>query len=70
MTRLETFFILLQGGIGFDNSAQNGGVTSFGAYKNVNGGLGALNGRCTHGDSAFFAIALEPNMQSNNHWQW
>ena len=55
----RNYFVFLQGGSGYDNSANNGGITSFGTFKSVNGGLGATAGRGSSGDSAFFAINLD-----------
>ena len=35
----RNYLIFLQGGSGYDNSADNGGITSFGDLKSVQGGL-------------------------------
>lgn len=57
----RNYFIFLQGGSGYDNSNNNGGATSFGDMRSVNGGLGSSAGRGSSGDSAFFAVQLEGN---------
>lgn len=57
----RNYFIFLQGGSGYDNSNDNGGATSFGDMRSVNGGLGSSAGRGSSGDSAFFAVQLEGN---------
>lgn len=57
----RNYFVFLQGGSGYDNSAGNGGATSFGDIRSVAGGLGASAGRGSSGDSAFFAVQLAGN---------
>lgn len=54
----RNYFIFLQGGSGYDNSANNGGITSFGNLKSVQGGLGSTAGRGSNGECAFFAACL------------
>lgn len=55
----RNYFVFLQGGSGYDNSSNNGGVTSFGDIKSVNGGLGSSAGRGTNGECAFLSVQLD-----------
>ena len=54
----RNYFVFLQGGSGYDNSSNNGGVTSFGDIKSVNGGLGSSAGRGSNGECAFLSVQL------------
>lgn len=64
--KFRNYFILIKGGSGFDNNAnKHGEPSSFGGYKSVEGGVGSGNGRGSDGESAFFAIALNPNTEIN-----
>lgn len=61
----RNYLIFLQGGSGYDNSATNGGITSFGDLKSVNGGLGSTAGRGSNGECAFFAACLDGGTSVN-----
>ena len=61
----RNYFIFLQGGSGYDNSANNGGITSFGDLKSVQGGLGSTAGRGSNGECAFFAACLDGGTSVN-----
>lgn len=61
----RNYFIFLQGGSGYDNSANNGGITSFGNLKSVQGGLGSTAGRGSNGECAFFAACLNGGTSVN-----
>lgn len=61
----RNYFIFLQGGSGFDNSNNNGGATSFGSYKSVNGGLGSSAGRGSNGECAFLSVNLNGGTSVN-----
>lgn len=61
----RNYFIFLQGGSGYDNSANNGGITSFGNLKSVQGGLGSTAGRGSNGECAFFAACLDGGTSVN-----
>lgn len=63
--RKRNYFIFLQGGSGYDNSANNGGITSFGNLKSVQGGLGSTAGRGSNGQCAFFAACLDGGTSVN-----
>lgn len=54
----RNYFLFLQGGSGYDNSNNNGGATSFGNIKSVNGGLGSSAGRGSNGECAFLSVRL------------
>lgn len=55
----RNYLIFIQGASGYDNSADNGGITSFGELKSVNGGLGSVAGRGSSGECSFFSVCLD-----------
>ncbi|TLD84245.1 hypothetical protein [Helicobacter trogontum] len=61
----RNYLIFLQGGSGYDNSSKNGGITSFGDLKSVNGGLGSSAGRGSSGECSFFTALLEGGVSIN-----
>lgn len=61
----RNYLIFMQGASGYDNSANNGGVTSFGDLKSVNGGLGSTAGRGSSGECSFFSVCLDGGTSVN-----